>query len=90
MSAADNVAALIQTLEFSIAAVEANEKPADFCCTLVAPTMKGTGIRPEVLTEKANGERIYRITEAQARKLLARALDAQATLDTKTTKGGEQ
>lgn len=87
MSARDNVEALIQTLEFSIAAVEANEKPADFCCTLVAPTMKGTGIRPEVLTEKANGERIYRITVDQARRLLARALDARGTLDTKTTKG---
>lgn len=87
MSAAESVAALIQTLESSIAAVEANEKPADFCCTLVAPTMKGTGIRPEVLTEKANGDRIYRITVDQARRLLTRALDAQATLDTKTTRG---
>ena len=87
MSARDNVEALIQTLEFSIAAVEANEKPADFCCTLVAPTMKGTGIRPEVLTEKANGERIYRITVDQARRLLKRALDARDTLDVETTKG---
>ena len=80
MSAADNVGALIQTLEFSIAAAEANEKPADFCCTLVAPTMKGTGIRPEVLTEKENGERIYRITVEQARKLLARAIEARDSL----------
>jgi len=87
MSARDNVEALIQTLEFAIAAVEANEKPADFCCTLVARTMKGTGVRPEVLTEKANGERIYRITVDQARRLLARALDARDTLDVETTKG---
>lgn len=87
MSRGDVVGRLIQTLEFSIAAVEAKEKHEDACCTLVAPTMKGTGIRPEVVSETKKGERVYLLTVAQARKLLARALDARDTLDTKTTKG---
>lgn len=77
VSAHGGVEALLQTLELSIAAVEANEKPADFCCTLVAPTMKGTGIRPEVLTEKENGERVYLLNVAQCRKLLERAKQAR-------------
>lgn len=87
MSQRDNVGALIQTLEYSIAAVEAGEKNADACCTLVAPTMKGTGIRPEVVSETTKGERVYLLNVAQARKLLKRALDARDMLDTKKTKG---
>lgn len=80
LSRGDSVSRLIQTLESSIAAVDVGEKHESACCTLVAPTMKGTGIRPEVVSETQKGERVYLLTVDQARRLLKRALDARDIL----------
>lgn len=84
-----SVVDLIQTLEVAIAAVEAGEKHESACCTLVAPTMKGTGIRPEVVSETKKGERVYLLNVKQARRLLDRALDVQDMMDSKTTTRGD-
>lgn len=76
MNARDNVEALIETLDTAIAAVERGEKHESACCTLVAPTMKDTGIRPEIVSETTKGERVYLLTVTQARKLRKRAAEA--------------
>jgi hypothetical protein len=71
-----NLPDLIETLEAAIGEVEAGRKSADCCCTLVAPSMKGTGIRPEMVSEAVSGERVYLLTAKQARKLRERAVEA--------------
>lgn len=82
---------LVVQLDTAIAGVEAGAKHEAACITLVAPTMKGTGIRPERVGETKEGERIYLLNVEQARKLAARCreeLDARGMLVPKTqTKG---
>lgn len=76
MTGVERVEALIETLDTAIAAVERGEKHESACCTLVAPTMKGTGIRPEIVSETAKGERVYLLNVTQARKLRKRSAEA--------------
>lgn len=49
------------------------EAEREFGMTVVAPkgsSFKGTGIRPELLSQNMKGERVYRVTRKQAVKFL--------------------
>lgn len=70
-----SILALINTLEMSIAGVESGDKHPDACCTLVGPSMKDTGIRPEVVSMTPDGDKIYLLNVRQARKLRERCLE---------------
>lgn len=82
---ASNVHMLVVQLDAAIRGVEAGAKHESACITLVGPSMKGTGIRPERVGETRAGDGIYLLNVVQARKLLirARGLDNPDTLPLK-------
>lgn len=64
------VSELKEKLEFHYARGEF--KDSTFCLTMVAAPSwpRGTGIRPRILTEQPNGEKVYEINCGQARRFL--------------------
>lgn len=70
------VAELIETLHTSTAEVEAGKKREDFCCTLTGYSLKETGIRPHLLTQHADGRKVWQLNYKQAKKLLKRCEEA--------------
>lgn len=67
---------LIVQLETAIRGVEAGAKHKSACITLVG-SMKGTGVRPLRMGDTKDGTPIYLLNVEQARRLLARAKEAE-------------
>lgn len=61
----------LDDLKAQEARLAAQEHPWGF--TFVSPGPHGLPIRPELLSENANGERVYRMSLKQLRKLIALA-----------------
>lgn len=57
--------------------VEADGRPDDAPgLTFVARTSRGLGVRPKLLAEHPNGDRVYMITVGQLRRMVAKAKGA--------------
>lgn len=45
----------------------------DFGLVFIARSSRGLGVRPKLLAERENGDRVYSITVAQLRRMIAKA-----------------